>query len=70
MDSFWEYHTSSFSIREGMLNQLSIPHDEIKTFLNDAGDKGWELVSITPIEGKGQGGTHALFVTLKRRKVG
>ena len=64
----WEYHTSTFGIREGMLNNLNLREEEIKAFLADAGAKGWELATITPIDGKGSGGTHSLLITLKRPK--
>lgn len=69
MSTIWEYHMASFGIREGMLNSLNMREDEIKSFLADAGGKGWELVSITPIEGKNDAGTQILLVTLKRPKV-
>ena len=61
----WEYHQATFGIREGMLSQLNLREDEIKAFLADAGSKGWELVTITPIDGKSDG-TQMLIVTLKR----
>lgn len=64
----WEYHQATFGIREGMLNQLNLREEEIKAFLADAGSKGWELVTITPIDGKADGGTQMLIVTLKRPK--
>ncbi len=69
MNTIWEYHMVSFCIREGMLNSLNMREDEIKSFLADAGAKGWELVSITPIQGKGSCGTYSLLVSLKRPKV-
>jgi hypothetical protein len=68
MSTIWEYHMASFGIREGMLNSLNLREDEIKAFLADAGAKGWELVSITPIDGKNEGGTQLLLIALKRPK--
>ncbi|MBA3945637.1 MAG: DUF4177 domain-containing protein [Herpetosiphonaceae bacterium] len=59
----WEYRVASLDV-SGFFG----PHvqlDDIDTYLNQAGNEGWELVAVTPVT-RGEGTTSQLLITLKR----
>lgn len=47
----WQYRTILFEFqKDGLLGDKYIDDDEMEQVLNDYGGKGWELVSVTPVQ--------------------
>lgn len=47
----WLYRTILFEFqKDGLLGDRYIDDDEMENVLNEHGEKGWELVSVTPVE--------------------
>ena len=47
----WQYRPILFEFRkDGLLGDRYIDDDEMEEVLNDHGRKGWELVSVTPVQ--------------------
>jgi hypothetical protein len=53
----WEYHVTTIDLSPSIVSEL-------KSFLADAGSKGWELVTVTQIQG--HAGPISVLVTMKR----
>jgi hypothetical protein len=61
----WEYRVSVMEV--GGLFAPVVNGDALATYLNQAGDEGWELVAMVDLAA-GQGMTRGLLLTLKRRR--
>lgn len=59
----WDYRVMMMNTDSFFGPQIDI--DELRTYLDDAGAEGWELVSVLPIA-QGQGRTTTLLGILKR----
>jgi hypothetical protein len=47
----WQYRTILFEFqKDGILGDKYIDDDEMEDVLNEHGQKGWELVSVTPVQ--------------------
>ena len=47
----WHYRTILFEFqKDGLLGDRYIDDDEMENVLNEHGEKGWELVSVTPVQ--------------------
>ena len=47
----WQYRTILFEFRkDGLLGDRYIDDDDMHKVLNEQGQKGWELVSVTPVQ--------------------
>ena len=47
----WLYRTILFEFqKDGLLGDRYIDDDEMENVLNEHGEKGWELVSVTPVQ--------------------
>ena len=47
----WYYRTILFEFqKDGLLGDRYIDDDEMENVLNEQGEKGWELVSVTPVQ--------------------
>ena len=47
----WHYRTILFEFqKDGLLGDRYIDDDEMENVLNEQGGKGWELVSVTPVQ--------------------
>lgn len=47
----WQYRTILFEFqKDGLLGDRYIDDDEMEQVLNEHGRKGWELVSVTPVQ--------------------
>ena len=47
----WQYRTILFEFqKDGLLGDRYIDDDEMEKVLNELGMKGWELVSVTPVQ--------------------
>lgn len=47
----WHYRTILFEFqKDGLLGDRYIDDDEMEVVLNEQGEKGWELVSVTPVQ--------------------
>lgn len=47
----WQYRTILFEFqKDGLLGDRYIDDDEMENVLNEQGQKGWELVSVTPVQ--------------------
>lgn len=60
----WEYRVGLIQVA-GLLGP-KIDVDEIGAYLNQAGDDGWEAVSIVAVN-YNQGATSEMLITFKRR---
>ncbi|HEU4326655.1 MAG TPA: DUF4177 domain-containing protein [Roseiflexaceae bacterium] len=59
----WDYRVMLMSI-EGLLGQ-NIDLDALRNYLDEAGDQGWELISVLPIS-RHDGRTSELLGIMKR----
>lgn len=47
----WQYRTILFEFqKDGLLGDRYIDDDEMEKVFNEHGEKGWELVSVTPVQ--------------------
>jgi len=47
----WQYRSILFEFqKDGILGDRYIDNDEMEKVLNEQGGKGWELVSVTPVQ--------------------
>ena len=47
----WQYRTILFEFqKDGLLGDRYIDDDEMEDVLNEQGQEGWELVSVTPVK--------------------
>ena len=47
----WQYRTILFEFqKDGILGDKYIDDDEMEDVLNEHGQRGWELVSVTPVQ--------------------
>jgi len=47
----WQYRTILFEFqKDGILGDKYIDDDEMEDALNEHGQRGWELVSVTPVQ--------------------
>ena len=47
----WQYRTILFEFqKDGILGDKYIDDDEMEHVLNEHGQKGWELVNVTPVQ--------------------
>jgi hypothetical protein len=61
----WEYRVMLMGV-EGFFGP-KVDVDQLGQFLNEAGDDGWELLSVVPIT-RGEGRTAELMGVLKRKR--
>jgi hypothetical protein len=61
----WEYRVMAMGI-DGFFGP-NIDIDQLRQYLDQAGDDGWELVNIVPIN-RGEGRTGELMGILKRKR--
>ena len=48
---YWQYRTILFEFqKDGILGDKYIDDDEMEDVLNEHGQRGWELVSVTPVQ--------------------
>lgn len=48
---YWQYQTIIFEFRkDGLLGDKYIDDVEVENILNEQGNQGWELVSVTPVQ--------------------
>lgn len=47
----WEYRTILFEYhKDGLLGDKYIDDEQVEKVLNEQGEKGWELVGVTPVQ--------------------
>lgn len=61
----WEYRVMMMGV-EGFFGP-NVDIDQLRQYLDQAGDDGWELVNVIPIS-RGEGRTAELIGILKRRR--
>ena len=48
---YWQYRTILFEYhKDGLLGDKYIDDEEVERVLNEQGEEGWELVTVTPVQ--------------------
>lgn len=69
MNTKWEYRTLKIPTKIPILADTDFDAGQFDKVLNDMGENGWELISITSLQTQRGGSSRFVMATLKRPKI-